>query len=526
MAYTLTIHVNDQNGASLANVGIELHSFNSSTGVDTKINSATLITNSSGSVTFTSTDSQLASKYPLFYIQIYSGSQIIKSTGNYVTSNVVNTTQTLVLFKTGIGNNTFMLKVIDKLSSLPAPDVDVKVFSASGSETKLNSSTLLTDSAGNIDYVVSDQFFVERYPKVIIEFSVNQELRFKSEVLETSNFFLKRVEFSFITSATAQTISRLVRGIVVDSNELPLSGKTIKVYQIKEGNRVFISQAVTGADGGYYVLYNHVLIAGAVNEFDLQIDVVDTDNVTVLIKSPIILNSNIEETINLIVGTKPYVGSSTFTTIDSKLRVETANLDLSVISESDIMLLSRRLDINTIEIKKWVAVQQLNDVSGLDYDVLYALLSSAGETSFANLILQGKTQLKEIVKGALRSNLIKKSGDVETVAETAADSVISYVADSLTATVTPKPDFRQLIDTVGISQSSGQTLLKELLKNEGTEADFWDRLNELVSTNRLSVADVNKFKDITVFTTLSAGSVSLTKKMLTGFFCLKGSFVY
>ncbi len=517
MAYTLTIHVNDQNGASLANVGIELHSFNSSTGVDTKINSATLITNSSGSVTFTSTDSQLASKYPLFYIQIYSGSQIIKSTGNYVTSNVVNTTQTLVLFKTGIGNNTFMLKVIDKLSSLPAPDVDVKVFSASGSETKLNSSALLTDSAGNIDYVVSDQFFVERYPKVIIEFSVNQELRFKSEVLETSNFFLKRVEFSFITSATAQTISRLVRGIVVDSNELPLSGKTIKVYQIKEGSRVFISQAVTGADGGYYVLYNHVLIAGAVNEFDLQIDVVDTDNVTVLIKSPIILNSNLEETINLIVGTKPYVGSSTFTTIDSKLRVETANLDLSVISESDIMLLSRRLDINTIEIKKWVAVQQLNDVSGLDYDVLYALLSSAGETSFANLILQGKTQLKEIVKGALSSNLIKKSGEVETVAETAADSVISYVADSLTATVNPKPDFRQLIDTVGISQSSGQTLLKELLKNEGTEADFWDRLNELVSTNRLSVADVNKFKDITVFTTLSAGSVSLTKKMLTDF---------
>jgi|GEM_PF-6979758 len=517
MAYTLTIHVNDQNGASLANVGIELHSFNSSTGVDTKINSATLITNSSGSVTFTSTDSQLASKYPLFYIQIYSGSQIIKSTGNYVTSNVVNTTQTLVLFKTGIGNNTFMLKVIDKLSSLPAPDVDVKIFSASGSETKLNSSALLTDSAGNIDYVVSDQFFVERYPNVIIEFSVNQELRFKSEVFETSNFFLKRVEFSFITSATAQTISRLVRGIVVDSNELPLSGKTIKVYQIKEGNRVFISQAVTGADGGYYVLYNHVLIAGAVNEFDLQIDVVDTDNVTVLIKSPIILNSNLEETINLIVGTKPYVGNSTFTTIDSKLRAETANLDLSVISESDIMLLSRRLDINTIEIKKWVAVQQLNDVSGLDYDVLYALLSSAGETSFANLILQGKTQLKEIVKGALRSNLIKKSGDVETVAETAADSVISYVADSLTATVNPKPDFRQLIDTVGISQSSGQTLLKELLKNEGTEADFWDRLNELVSTNRLSVADVNKFKDITVFTTLSAGSVSLTKKMLTDF---------
>lgn len=517
MAYTLTIQVNDQNGASLANIGIELHSYNSSTGVDTKINSATLITNSSGRVTFTSSDNQLATKYPLFYIQIYSGSQIIKSTGNYVTASVVNTTQTLALFKTGTGNNTFMLNVIDKLSSLPAPGIDVKIISASGSDTKLNSSAILTDNAGNVDYVVSDQFFVERYPSVILEFSVNQEVRLKTEVLGTSNFFLKRVEFSFITSATAQTISRLVRGIVVDSNELPLSGKTIKVYQIKEGNRVFISQAVTGADGGYYVLYNHVLIAGAVNEFDLQIDVVDTDNVTVLIKSPIILNSNLEETINLIVGTKPYVGSSTFTTIDSKLRVETANLDLSMISESDIMLLSRRLDINTMEIKKWVAVQQLNDVSGLDYDVLYALLSSAGETSFANLLLQGKTQLKEIVKGALSSNLIKKSGEVETVAETAADSVISYVADSLTATVNPKPDFRQLIDTVGISQSSGQTLLKELLKNEGTEADFWDRLNELVSINRLSAADVNKFKDITVFTTLSAGSVSLTKKMLTDF---------
>ncbi len=517
MAYTLTIQVNDQNGASLANIGIELHSYNSSTGVDTKINSATLITNSSGRVTFTSSDNQLATKYPLFYIQIYSGSQIIKSTGNYVTASVVNTTQTLALFKTGTGNNTFMLNVIDKLSSLPAPGIDVKIISASGSDTKLNSSAILTDNAGNVDYVVSDQFFVERYPSVILEFSVNQEVRLKTEVLGTSNFFLKRVEFSFITSATAQTVSRLVRGIVVDSNEQPLSGKIIKVYQIKEGNRVFISQAVIDADGGYYVLYNHVLIAGAVNEFDLQIDVVDTDNVTVLIKSPIILNSNLEETINLIVGTKPYVGSSTFTTIDSKLRVETANLDLSVISESDIMLLSRRLDINTMEIKKWVAVQQLNDVSGLDYDVLYALLSSSVETSFANLLLQGKTQLKEIVKGALSSNLIKKSGEVETVAETAADSVISYVADTLTAASNPKPDFRQLIDTVGISQSSGQTLLKELLKNEGTEADFWDRLNELVSINRLSAADVNKFKDITVFTTLSAGSVSLTKKMLTDF---------
>ncbi len=515
MASTLTVQVNDQNGNPLVNIGVELHSYNSGTGVDTKMHSNTLLTASNGRATFTSNDPDLLKIYPTFYIQLYEGSQIIKATGTYITGDVINTVQTLTLFKTSTGNNTFQIYVEDELSRLAAAGVDIKILSGGTGEITLNSSTITTDTNGNANYVVSDQFFVERNPKVILEFRVNSELRHTSDLRDSVDFFGKRVEFTIISSATGHVVNRVVCGTILSADETPLAGKTVKAYHIETGNRGLIDSVVTGTDGGYYILYNQIQIAGAEQEFDLQVDVVDTDGTTVLIKSPIILNSNLEETINLIVSENEYTGPDHFSTIDTVLTDGTADLDLTVISDSDIALLSRRYNIASSDIRRWIAVKDLNDRTGISADVIHALLINSSGTSFADIVLQGKEQIISSIMSAHTTNQIKLTGTPETAAELAAAAVINYVTTTLTTNSTVIPDYKQLLDLKNISAANGKIFLTNLLSHEGDEASFW----ELLATAPISFSTtlIDQFKDITTFTAISSGSLGLTKKLLTDF---------
>ncbi|PKP23555.1 MAG: hypothetical protein CVU06_07675, partial [Bacteroidetes bacterium HGW-Bacteroidetes-22] len=515
MASTLTLQVNDQNGNPLANIGVELHSYNTVTGVDIKMHSNTLLTASNGRVTFTSNDPNLLSTYPSFYIQLYEGTKIIKATETYITAKVINSTQTLVLFKTGTGNNTFQINVQDELSGLAAAGVDVKILSGGTGEITLNSSTITTDTNGDADYVVSDQFFAERNPKVILAFRVNSELRHTSELMDSVDFFGQRVKFEIISSTTGHVVNRVVCGTILSADETPLAGKTVKAYQVSTGNRELIESTVTGTDGGYYILYNQIQIAGAETAFDLQVDVVDTNGTTVLIKSPIILNSNLEETINLIVSENAYTGPAQFTTIDDVLTRETVDLDLAAITDSDVALLSRKLNLGMSDITRWIAVKDLNDRTGISSEVIYALLISSGDNSFANILIQGKERIISAVKSALTTNQIKITGTPDTVAETAAVAVINYVTTTLTTNATVIPDYKQLLDVKSISAANGKIFLTKLLSHEGDEASFWELL--AAAPISFSTTLIDQFKDITKYTAISSGSLGLTKKLLTDF---------
>lgn len=501
MSTSISIAVLDQSLNGIPNVEIEVWS--NEQGTPEKLHTNTILTDSTGTTHFTTTDPDFLVDYPTIYCKLIYQSNEFKVISGINTRQAVEEKLVVELFTTPTSNDSIFGIVTHEINQSLLEGIQVDICDNHGD--KINSTNIYTDINGEFNYEANDLFFAEKYPLFLFKLYFNSIL-----VNETSTYSTKNnvgISIPLIANVTiGETEDRSVHGTIVDADGTGLNNYTIKAYSVITGTETLLGTTTTNSFGNYVIPYTIDLVQGGDNRVNLLVKVYNSSQVLQM-TSPLILNSLKDELVNLANTTSEFSGISEFEKNNEELERTTSGLSLGTLTAVELSELSNRSGIDKSDLSCWVAAKHISNNISLDQDIIYALIKQGFEPNISSILLQPESTIREAITNAVENNFIKKSH---------ADNIDDIIADIHTAisTITGNSttSYKKLINLTSLTPTESNNFIHDYLEHNGSDENFW-----LIAGRSLSNAKISELKEIFAISKITQGNASFVEYIKSDF---------
>jgi Tc toxin complex TcA C-terminal TcB-binding domain/ABC toxin N-terminal region/Neuraminidase-like domain/Salmonella virulence plasmid 28.1kDa A protein len=502
MSTSIQVTIQDQDRVGIPNVEIQVWS--NEQGSDEKLHSVSLVTNSSGIVTFTSSNDDLERDYPTVFCKLLYQNNLIKTIVGIITKEAIAGGVLLDLFTTPTGEDDINGRIFNLATSDPQEGIMVEIFGSG--PNRVNSTNIYTDASGEFTFTVEDLFFAEKNPLVYLKLYHNSNLKVVGDEYSTRNIIGDTIEDK--VEITDGTENRSVFGKVVNSSGNEQSGYLVKAYSVVAGTETELGSDTTSSDGNYSIAFTHELTEGEDNRINLMVKVINSSTQEVLTTSPLILNSLLGEQLNLALTETEYFGKPSYTTTNSLLSDKTSSLDLSTLTDKDVASLANETGSSRNEVSEWIMAQLLSSEAGPDPDVFYAFIKEGFEPNLASILLQDRDVLKQALVNAANKNLVDKIFIED--ADQIIDELYGFIDTKTAATSTSQ--FKQLLNHTSLIDAETHEFLSTYLNHNGSDEEFWTDLEGFLTATK-----IGELKEILDLSAIVYGNVGFVSRIKTDF---------
>ncbi|MPZ76799.1 MAG: hypothetical protein GEU77_09750 [Deltaproteobacteria bacterium] len=288
-----------------------------------------------------------------------------------------------------------------------------------------------------------------------------------------------------VNSKTAERITRMlavregpqpnvVGGRVLNASGKGISGRLVRAFSVQLETEQTLGTDTTDERGAYAIRYEPDQ-----DSVSLQVRAFSSaGNQQPLVSSPLILNAEAEETVNLAVGDEAFRGEALFEQAETALLSKTDREVLPRLGEKARIMLARQAGLPERRVSAVIEAHKLAGRTNLDAEVWFALLGQDTTADVSALLAQGKAAHRSRLKAAIRDNIIPASFEerldeiVDKLRDLAVEDMLEGGGSSSTG------DVAALLSTFRLSAARKRRFLRAYLDNEDPLPEFWERLKD------------------------------------------------
>ena len=292
-----------------------------------------------------------------------------------------------------------------------------------------------------------------------------------------------------------------VQGYIINLDGTPYKGATVKVYDKQLGKLTELGSTTTGPTGKYLSKYTQNDIDDLNKETpDLVVKVYNGANL--LTESPLIMNAEVEEDINLVIGDGDFAGMIEYELIKSALEsrgVTPENVE-SFLSTDTAVEIAKTFEIGTDQVSAYLQALKFVKETSLDYPYFFYALIKLGKLDSLSVILRTPTsKIKGILEEAVNEQLIHSNTKDEI------DSFISKIYDASPSLAIDKnegdnSELDKIFNSSSLDGEQKAALVKNFIEYEGEQESFWQRLKEDRAFTSEKVDDIQNTSEVTAIT--------------------------
>jgi len=324
---------------------------------------------------------------------------------------------------------------------------------------------------------------------------------------------MSKITYPTISGDITETGDFSVSGQIIDTSKNPLKGLYVVAEEkLLPGNRNCLGNSTTDQNGCYVISYNLSSLNNK-DSINFYVSVFKAENSnTELIRSPLILNANEDETINLIIGdtTKnPFVRKTEYELLSERLESIIKKTDYQVLTEQDIILISNSTQIKASNIAYYVKAKRLAEETKLEAEIFYGLFCNNLPSNLAHLLIEGPENIKKAIKSAIEMNIInpKYLDDTDKVIKVFSDYRINVIFES--AKPDAQPEFLEMMGILGIMKEDQKKVMRLIFEKKESKKEFWNAVE-----NELGSANTKKLMQLTRVCVLTQNNFPLAKEIV------------
>jgi hypothetical protein len=280
-------------------------------------------------------------------------------------------------------------------------------------------------------------------------------------------------------------LPNVVRGRVVDLSGQGLANQIVRVFSMQLETEKLLGKTATDDQGHYEVRYE------STDDFvHVQVRVLPRIGARPVVSSPVILNAEPEEIVNLAVGEEPFRGETQFEQAEAALLSKTERDALPRLKGRAIAMLAQQVGVPEGQAAAVIEAHKLAQATKVDAAVWFALTQEDPTRDRSTLLAEGKTAHRLRLKEAIRNHRIPASLEerVEEAIDNLQDLAVEDMLEGRGSPVTG--DVAALLSTTRLSDAQKRRFLRSYIDNEDPLPDFWKRLKTDEAFNQRAVDDL------------------------------------
>lgn len=278
---------------------------------------------------------------------------------------------------------------------------------------------------------------------------------------------------------SAQT--RRITGQIAQPNGRGISNQVVKAFGQSVEGEIFLSSTKTDTNGNYTLYYQHISAVRQNNDIDLIVKVYDNLSAKdPLIESPLIINAEDDEIVNLVIGDSPFRGLDLYTQIHEALEKSVKRLTLEKIGNREIYYLSKEYELPIEDIISYIQARQwFSSWNKLPSEIYFAWFKIGLSKEWAQLFSTSVIELKAGIDKTVETNIITESflsykeGLEEKLVDWRTDNFIDSNGMPL-----HRGSIGQLFKSTQLSDDETREFIKRWQTFDGKVENFWKEQQE------------------------------------------------
>ncbi|MGI0487705.1 neuraminidase-like domain-containing protein [Pantanalinema rosaneae CENA516] len=381
-----------------------------------------------------------------------------------------------------------------------------------------------TDEQGNFTMKFTDldlQAYAGQIPSPLF-FNIYQGDFLLEDTRSTRTWSLSADGVNPITRLTIE-IARtqetfIVRGHIVTSDGSPPTQRlTVRASNQGIGRTTVLASERIQTDGSYEIEYSRNQLEPGQERANLVVEVFGvliSRPPRPLVTSPLILNADPEETINLALPDpdQDFRGLSLYAELRSQLSPHIPADSLNTLTDRDIILLAQKAQMTEQQASYLIQAFRLSEHTSLDPAIWFALFSQGSSLDLAILLAEGETIHRTQLSDAIAANIIGQSYEPQIddiIARLQALAIEETLADR--EEPTDQPSIRAVLNRTRLSSEQKQTFLRTWTAQKSSPQEFWTTLRQ---SNDFQNEEVSEIQRVTQLNILSLGHTRMADSLL------------
>jgi len=306
----------------------------------------------------------------------------------------------------------------------------------------------------------------------------------------------------------------IVRGRIVTRDgsppEIPM---TVTAFNQGVVRKQQLGKIRTEADGSYEIEYSRSQLEPGQEQANLFVEVIVSQRQR--IRSPLILNADPEEIINLAI-TEPdedFRGLSQYVELLAQLKPFLPRDDLNKISDRGIILIAQKAQVPEQQVGYLVQALRLAEQTEVDAAIWYALFTQGSPTDLMALVGEGEPIHRTRLNAAIEDNIISErfQTQIDRIVDQLKDIAIEETLLDRTEPST-EPSIREVLNRTRLAPAQKRTLLKAWVNRNASPEEFW---TEIRQRNDFEDEAVDEVQRVTQLSILSLGHMPMADTLLS-----------
>lgn len=297
----------------------------------------------------------------------------------------------------------------------------------------------------------------------------------------------------------------VVRGRITDAHGTGRTGVWVKAFDQGIDRQALLGVAKTVDGGAYRIAYtSDDLSAPDKERADLIIRVDQKkgsdDSIAT---SPLLLNAQDHEVVNLLVGDEPYSGPTEYERVEAGLASRLAKADLDAVDVGSVAGLASQTGLAPLQVAHYVKARRDAVRTKVPPEPLYGLYRQGLPTSLPRLVAQDTPLLEKSVNAAAAAHVVSAEAANE-AARVVAELVAHGTHVAAQADAPEAKPIGDVLDLAGLKKPEQERFLARYATNEAAMPEFWEAVAD----------DLGQRKTARLQTTLQLTALTLNNPSL------------